>query len=163
MQQLHRSTFQFLKYNSQVMLSISQEPSMRVFVDLETKAKLRFLNHEGLRVWFLTNLEIVCSNVSIANNCKRYLFQNPGGFLVSLETSKIKGCYACYFLNILLQVKMHMVNVCSQLCNSSSSADICMQRITTPTVSEFTLSCNDPMETLYNMFRHNYMQLLAIH
>ena len=39
---------------------------MRVFVDLETKAKLRFLNHEGLRVWFLTNLDIVCSIMSVS-------------------------------------------------------------------------------------------------
>ena len=30
---------------------------MRVFVDLETKAKLRFLNHEDPRAWFLTDLE----------------------------------------------------------------------------------------------------------
>ena len=26
-------------------------------MDLETEAKSRFLNHEGLRTWFLTNLE----------------------------------------------------------------------------------------------------------
>ena len=26
-------------------------------MDLETEAKLRFLNHEDLRAWFLTNLE----------------------------------------------------------------------------------------------------------
>ena len=30
---------------------------MRVFVDLETKAKPRFLNHKDLRVWFPTDLE----------------------------------------------------------------------------------------------------------
>ena len=30
---------------------------MRIFVDLETKAKPRFLNHEGSRVRFLTDLE----------------------------------------------------------------------------------------------------------
>ena len=30
---------------------------MRVFVDLETKAKPRFLNHNNLRAWFLTDLE----------------------------------------------------------------------------------------------------------
>ena len=30
---------------------------MRVFVDLETEVKSRFLNHEGPRVWFLTDLE----------------------------------------------------------------------------------------------------------
>ena len=26
-------------------------------MDLETKAKLRFLNHENLKAWFLTDLE----------------------------------------------------------------------------------------------------------
>ena len=30
---------------------------MRVFVDLETKPKSRFLNHKDSRVWFLTDLE----------------------------------------------------------------------------------------------------------
>ena len=30
---------------------------MRLFMDLETEAKPRFLNHEGLRAWFLTDLE----------------------------------------------------------------------------------------------------------
>ena len=30
---------------------------MRVFVDIETKAKQRFLNHEDPRAWFLTDLE----------------------------------------------------------------------------------------------------------
>ena len=30
---------------------------MRVFVELETEAKSRFLNHEDLRAWFLTDLE----------------------------------------------------------------------------------------------------------
>ena len=30
---------------------------MRVFVDLETKAKPRFLNHEDPKAWFLTDLE----------------------------------------------------------------------------------------------------------
>ena len=30
---------------------------MSVFVDLETKAKPRFLNHEDLRAWFLIDLE----------------------------------------------------------------------------------------------------------
>ena len=34
-----------------------QEPSTRVFVDLETKVKLRFPNHKDLRVWFLIDLE----------------------------------------------------------------------------------------------------------
>ena len=30
---------------------------MRVFVDLETEAKPRFLNHEDPRAWLLTDLE----------------------------------------------------------------------------------------------------------
>ena len=30
---------------------------MRVFADLETEAKPRFLNHEDPRAWFLTDLE----------------------------------------------------------------------------------------------------------
>ena len=30
---------------------------MRVFVDLETETKPRFLNHEDPRAWFLTDLE----------------------------------------------------------------------------------------------------------
>ena len=30
---------------------------MRVFVDLETEVKPRFLNHEDQRAWFLTDLE----------------------------------------------------------------------------------------------------------
>ena len=30
---------------------------MGLFMDLETEAKPRFLNHEELRVWFLTDLE----------------------------------------------------------------------------------------------------------
>ena len=30
---------------------------MRIFVDLETKAKPRFLNHEDPKAWFLTDLE----------------------------------------------------------------------------------------------------------
>ena len=30
---------------------------MRVFVDLETQAKSRFLNHKDLRAWYLTDLE----------------------------------------------------------------------------------------------------------
>ena len=30
---------------------------MRVFVDLETEMKLRILNHEDPRAWFLTDLE----------------------------------------------------------------------------------------------------------
>ena len=29
---------------------------MRVFVDLEIEAKMRFLNHEDKRAWFLTDL-----------------------------------------------------------------------------------------------------------
>ena len=70
---------------------------------------------------------------------------------MSLETSKIKGCYASYFLNIILsQVKM--VNVCSYVIHLHLQIFAC-----TPNVSEFTLSCNEPMETLYNMFQHNYM------
>ena len=30
---------------------------MGLLMDLETEAKPRFLNHEGLRAWFLTDLE----------------------------------------------------------------------------------------------------------
>ena len=36
---------------------ISWEPSIRIFVDLETEAKPRFLNYEDQRVWFLIDLE----------------------------------------------------------------------------------------------------------
>ena len=30
---------------------------MKVFVDLETEVKLKFLNHKDPRAWFLTDLE----------------------------------------------------------------------------------------------------------
>ena len=38
-------------------LCIGCEPRTGLFMDLETEARPRFLNHEGLGAWFLTDLE----------------------------------------------------------------------------------------------------------
>ena len=51
---------------------------MRVFVDLETNAKSRFLNHGDPRVWFLTDLE----KGAIQEHLSHFLYASMIGSIV---------------------------------------------------------------------------------